>query len=163
MQGENKIIVKFGIYEFQEGCAHLMEKVLCEKTQLEADKYNADLIPYKIIFYIRDHLFSKCTNENLIAIMLAAMQHAAPHKLFIFLLTLGPDDIDKIRNIAREMVNSRLSDNKKRMLVLRKKGFNQREIAEIISSLTGKKLSHQAVSKAILSVREEFLLYDIRD
>lgn len=87
MQGENKIIVKFGIYEFQEGCAHLMEKVLCEKTQLEADKYNADLIPYKIIFYIRDHLFSKCTNENLIAIMLAAMQHAAPHKLFIFLLT----------------------------------------------------------------------------
>lgn len=78
-------------------------------------------------------------------------------------VSLGPDDIDKIRNIAREMVNSRLSDNKKRMLVLRKKGFNQREIAEIISSLTGKKLSHQAVSKAILSVREEFLLYDIRD
>ncbi|WP_272693533.1 transcriptional regulator [Providencia sp. PROV039] len=73
-------------------------------------------------------------------------------------ISLGPDDIDKIRNIAREMVNSRLSDNKKRMLVLRKKGFNQREIAEIISSLIGKKLSHQAVSKAIKSVCDKFQL-----
>ncbi|MDR2226332.1 MAG: hypothetical protein LBE52_10120 [Providencia sp.] len=73
-------------------------------------------------------------------------------------ISLGPDDIDKIRNIAREMVNSRLSDNKKRMLVLRKKGFNQREIAEIISSLSGKKLSHQAVSKAMQSVCKNFLL-----
>lgn len=73
-------------------------------------------------------------------------------------VSLGPDDIDKIRNIAREMVNSRLSDNKKRMLVLRKKGFNQREVAEIISSLTGEKLSHQAVSKAMQSVCKDFLL-----
>ncbi|WP_272664772.1 transcriptional regulator [Providencia sp. PROV174] len=73
-------------------------------------------------------------------------------------VSLGPDDIDKIRNIARKMVNSRLSDNKKRMLVLSKKGFNQREITEIISSLTGKKLSHQAVSKAIKSVCTVFQL-----
>lgn len=73
-------------------------------------------------------------------------------------VSLGPDDIDKIRNIARKMVNSRLSDNKKRMLVLSKKGFNQREITEIISSLTGKKLSHQAVSKAIKSVCTAFQL-----
>lgn len=73
-------------------------------------------------------------------------------------VSLGPDDIDKIRNIARKMVNSRLSDNKKRMLVLSKKGFNQREITEIISSLIGKKLSHQAVSKAIKSVCTVFQL-----
>ncbi|MGG4608748.1 hypothetical protein [Providencia sp. Me31A] len=73
-------------------------------------------------------------------------------------VSLGPDDIDKIRNITRKMVNSRLSDNKKRMLVLSKKGFNQREITEIISSLTGKKLSHQAVSKAIKSVCTVFQL-----
>ncbi|MCL0904889.1 hypothetical protein [Escherichia coli] len=40
--------------------------------------------------------------------------------------TLGADDIGKLRDIARHMVDSRLTDSKKRMLVLKKQGFNRK-------------------------------------
>jgi hypothetical protein len=41
-------------------------------------------------------------------------------------ITLGADDVGKLRDIARHMVDSRLTDSKKRMLVLKKQGFNQK-------------------------------------
>ncbi len=72
--------------------------------------------------------------------------------------TLGADDEGALRNIARRMVDSRLTDNKKRMLALRKQGLNQKEIAQKLTKLGGKKITHQAVSKALGTIRDEFLL-----
>ncbi|WP_417879399.1 hypothetical protein [Vibrio sp.] len=71
---------------------------------------------------------------------------------------LGADDEGALRNIARRMVNSRLTDNKKRMLALKKQGLNQKEISQKLTKLGGKKITHQAVSKALSSVGDEFLL-----
>lgn len=73
-------------------------------------------------------------------------------------VSLGPNDIDKIRNIARKMVDSRLTDNKKRMLALRMYGFSQYEIAQNMMKHIGKKMTHQAVSKALSTVSYEFRL-----
>lgn len=71
---------------------------------------------------------------------------------------ISSGDIDKIRNLARRMVDSRITDNKKRMLVLRQRGLSQKEIAQRLTELGGKNITHQAVSKALSSVRDEFLL-----
>ncbi|MGY3351950.1 hypothetical protein [Serratia marcescens] len=43
----------------------------------------------------------------------------------IMRLTLQPADEEKLRHLARRMVDSRLSDTKKKILVLRQLGFNQ--------------------------------------
>lgn len=71
---------------------------------------------------------------------------------------ISSGDIDKIRNIARRMVDSRITDNKKRMIVLRQLGLSQKKIAQKISEYTGQHITHQAVSKALSSIRDEFLL-----
>ncbi|BBV08826.1 TPA: transcriptional regulator [Providencia stuartii] len=73
-------------------------------------------------------------------------------------VSLGLNDIDKIRNIARKMVDSRLTDNKKRMLALKMYGFSQYEIAQNMMKHIGKKMTHQAVSKALSTVFSEFRL-----
>ncbi|MBE3665982.1 hypothetical protein BOO35_12905 [Vibrio navarrensis] len=71
---------------------------------------------------------------------------------------ISSGDIDKIRNIARRMVDSRITDNKKRMLVLKQRGLSQKKIAQELSEYTGQHIIHQTVSKALSSVRDEFLL-----
>lgn len=73
---------------------------------------------------------------------------------------LGPDDEGALRNIARRMVDSRLTDNKKRMLALINQGLSQKAVAQKLTELGGKKISHQAVSKALGTIRDEFLLPD---
>ncbi|EPD0895322.1 hypothetical protein ACR0HY_004583, partial [Escherichia coli H11] len=70
--------------------------------------------------------------------------------------TLGADDVGKLRDIARHMVDSRLTDSKKRMLVLKKQGFNQRHIADKLTEIEGRTISPQAVSKALKSVDSNF-------
>ncbi|HCG5114470.1 TPA: hypothetical protein NJZ05_002857 [Vibrio parahaemolyticus] len=74
--------------------------------------------------------------------------------------TLGAGDEGALRNIARRMVDSRLTDNKKRMLALKKQdqGLSQKAIAQKLTELGGKKITPQAVSKALGTVRDEFLL-----
>ncbi|THB83098.1 hypothetical protein E1N66_17460 [Pantoea allii] len=71
-------------------------------------------------------------------------------------ITLGVDDTGKLREIARHMVDSRLTDSKKRMLVLKKKGFNQRQIADKLTKIEGRTISPQAVSKALKSIDSNF-------
>lgn len=71
---------------------------------------------------------------------------------------ISSGDIDKIRNIARRMVDSRITDNKKRMLVLKQRKLSQKEIAQELSEYTGQHIIHQTVSKALSSVRDEFFL-----
>ncbi|MCM5798095.1 hypothetical protein M4D18_17795, partial [Klebsiella pneumoniae] len=66
------------------------------------------------------------------------------------------DDVGKLRDIARHMVDSRLTDSKKRMLVLKKQGFNQRQIADKLTEIEGRTISPQAVSKALKSVDSDF-------
>ena len=84
---------------------------------------------------------------------------------YFFLLMLGivssPADKNELRDLARRMVDSKLSDIKKKMVVLKKRGFNQTEIGNILKSPEGKPMTRQAVSKALATVRQEFLLCDV--
>lgn len=66
--------------------------------------------------------------------------------------TLQPADEDKIRNLARKLVNYRISDRKKQILMLLATGFKQAEIARRL------KVSRQAVSKALATIPDEFRL-----
>ena len=77
---------------------------------------------------------------------------------YILKNTLHPTDESELRNIARRMVDSKLSDNKKKILVLQKSGLNQTEIANRLQGGTQKLLSRQTVSRLLASVRKEFKL-----
>ncbi|HCT8200184.1 TPA: LuxR family transcriptional regulator [Klebsiella pneumoniae] len=70
--------------------------------------------------------------------------------------TFTPADISEIRNIARRMTDSKLSDIKKKILALKHQGLNQSEIAAILTKIHRISMTRQAVSKALVSVREEF-------
>lgn len=67
-------------------------------------------------------------------------------------------DIGELRNIARLMTDSKLSDSKKIILALKKQGFNQSEIGKILASDYHLPMTRQAVSKALNSVRKEFYI-----
>ncbi len=73
-------------------------------------------------------------------------------------LTLQPADEAELRNLARRMVDSKLSDTKKKMLVLQKSGSNQSEIGQRILNSEQQPMTRQAVSKALATVRKEFRL-----
>lgn len=62
---------------------------------------------------------------------------------------LGADDEGKLRDIARHMVDSRLTDRKKQILVLKKQGLNQTQISKRLTKLEGRTISPQAVSRAL--------------
>ncbi|HDU8445764.1 TPA: LuxR family transcriptional regulator [Proteus mirabilis] len=79
---------------------------------------------------------------------------------YMFDSPLDPTNVAELRDLARRMVDSRLTDHKKRMLVLRKQGLSNQQIGIKLGEITNKSLSNQAVSKAILSVREEFHLLE---
>ncbi|MEA9606013.1 LuxR family transcriptional regulator [Xanthomonas campestris pv. plantaginis] len=63
--------------------------------------------------------------------------------------TLQPADLTELRNLARLMVDSKLSDTKKKILLLQYSGLNQSEIAEQLSSNDQRPLTRQAVSKTL--------------
>lgn len=69
---------------------------------------------------------------------------------------LGADDEGKLRDIARHMVDSRLIDRKKQILVL-KQGLNQTQISERLTELEGKTISPQTISKALKSLENNFI------
>ncbi|WP_285422458.1 LuxR family transcriptional regulator [Pseudomonas sp. efr-133-TYG-103a] len=66
--------------------------------------------------------------------------------------TLHAADEAELRNLARQMADSKLSDRKKQMLMLLQLDFNQSEIARRLG------IERQAVSKAIASIPEVFRL-----
>lgn len=66
--------------------------------------------------------------------------------------TLQPADKAELRNQTRLMVDSKLSDRKKQMLMLQWSGFNQSEIARKLG------IERQAVSKALASIPAMFHL-----
>lgn len=66
--------------------------------------------------------------------------------------TLQPADKAELRNQARFMVDSKLSDRKKQMLMLQRVGLNQSEIARKLG------IERQAVSKALASIPAMFRL-----
>ncbi|MDN4384986.1 LuxR family transcriptional regulator [Citrobacter portucalensis] len=77
---------------------------------------------------------------------------------WILAQTLTPADIGELRNIARLMTDSKLSDTKKKLLSLKKQGFNQSELAKILTRNYLLPMTRQAVSKALNSVRKEFYI-----
>lgn len=66
--------------------------------------------------------------------------------------TLQPGDKAELRNQARLMVDSKLSDRKKQMLMLQRSGLNQSEIARKLG------IERQAVSKALAAIPAMFRL-----
>lgn len=66
--------------------------------------------------------------------------------------TVQPADKAELRNQARLMADSKLSDRKKQMLELHYSGFNQSEIARRLS------IGRQSVSKALTAIPEVFHL-----
>ena len=66
--------------------------------------------------------------------------------------TLQPADKAELRNQARLMVDSKLSDRKKQMLMLKRSGLNQSEIARKLG------IERQAVSKALAAIPAMFRL-----
>lgn len=72
--------------------------------------------------------------------------------------TLQPADKAELRNLARRMVDSKLSDTKKKMLVLKRSGLSQTEIGKRILNSKQQPMTRQAVSKALGSIRKEFYL-----
>ncbi len=71
---------------------------------------------------------------------------------------LTPVDTGELRNIARLMTDSKLSDTKKIILSLKKQGFNQSDIGKILALNYHLPMTRQAVSKALNSVRKEFYI-----
>lgn len=78
-----------------------------------------------------------------------------------YLLRKGilPADKAVLRNLARLMVDKKLSDAKKKLLVLLHSGFNQSEIATKLQGNGQQPLTRQAVSKALASIPE---IFDLR-
>ena len=59
----------------------------------------------------------------------------------------------------REDINKlKLSDTKKRTLTLKQLGFNQAEIGLRILNTKQQPMTRQAISKALATIRKEFLL-----
>ena len=73
-------------------------------------------------------------------------------------LTLQPADRAELRNLARRMVGSKLSDAKKKMLVLRGSGLSQTQIGQRIKNDKQQPITRQAVSKALANIPKEFLI-----
>lgn len=72
--------------------------------------------------------------------------------------TLQPADKAELRNLARLIVDSKLSDAKKRILVLQHSGLNQSEIARKLPGSEQQPPTRQAVSKALASIPAIFHL-----
>lgn len=66
--------------------------------------------------------------------------------------TMQPADKAELRNLARLMIDLKLSDRKKQILMLQYSGFNQSEISRRLG------IGRQAVSKALASTPETFHL-----
>ena len=71
---------------------------------------------------------------------------------YVFGTTLQPADKAELRDIARLMVDSKLSDRKKQILMLQRLDLNQSEIARKLG------IERQAVSKAVASIPKIFRL-----
>lgn len=69
-----------------------------------------------------------------------------------------PADLGELRNIARRMVDSKISDAKKKIILLIYQGFNQSEVSQILTKKYHYPITRQAVSKALASVRKEFYI-----
>jgi hypothetical protein len=72
--------------------------------------------------------------------------------------TFTPADIFEIRNIAPRMTDYKLSDVNKKILALKHQGLNQSEIADILTKIHRISMTRQAVSKGLVSLREEFYI-----
>lgn len=75
---------------------------------------------------------------------------------WILAQTLTPADIGELRNIAQRMAESKFSDTKKRIIILKHPCFNQSEIALLLTNQYHIPMTRQAVSKALACVRNEF-------
>ncbi|QXC39822.1 hypothetical protein V3429_06415 [Aeromonas jandaei] len=104
----------FGIGEFYESCAHILEEYFCKKINFHNKIFEANSIPYKTGESIANNIAPNCSNLRLIILMLTALQHSSPHQMFIFLMfSYGKEQCDDevIKEICEKHVEELISIN----------------------------------------------------
>lgn len=105
-----------------------------------------------------DRLNQQCANRSRILAMSGDKLIGSFFYQLMLHLTLQPADKAELRDLARRMVDSKLSDAKKKMLVLRGSGLSQTQIGQRIQNDKQQPITRQAVSKALANIPKEFLL-----
>ena len=67
-------------------------------------------------------------------------------------------DISQLRHMARRIVDHRLTDRKKRILSLKRRKLNNKQVAEELTKFEGHKISRQAVSKVLETLSKELMI-----
>ncbi|CAM7492961.1 hypothetical protein WDR94_001412 [Citrobacter amalonaticus] len=107
--------LSFGIGEFYESCAEILERFFCRKIKLYDNFFESNSIPYKIGESIAKKFYPECSDYCLIVLMLTALQHASPHQIFIFLVhAYGVLKLDEktVREQCKDHVETLIKINK---------------------------------------------------
>lgn len=105
----------FGIGEFYESCADVLERLFCEKINYSDDFSIADSIPYKTGESIVKFFNPQCSDYRLLILLLTSMQHSYPHQMFVMLSSLfnNPEIPDQIvREVCEEHARIFINSNK---------------------------------------------------
>jgi len=101
--------LQFGIGEFYESCADVLERFFCMKIKIDDNDFESNSIPYRIGESIAKEIYPECSDFRLIILLLTALQHASPHQMFIFLIhTYGKNFVDD--EFVREECNKHVKD-----------------------------------------------------
>ncbi|WP_194761737.1 hypothetical protein [Pantoea ananatis] len=105
----------FGIGEFYESCADVLERFFCTKINHSDLFSDADSVPYKTGESIAKFFNPKCSDYRLIILLLTSMQHSSPHQMFIMLSSIfSPSETSDeiVKNLCEEQARSLILLNK---------------------------------------------------
>lgn len=112
----------FGIGEFYESCADVLERFFCNKINHSDLFSDADTVPYKTGESIAKFFNPQCSDYRLIILLLTSMQHSSPHQMFILLSLIfsNSETSDEIvRNLCEEQARSLINMNKEWIVLTR--------------------------------------------
>ncbi|MBL5906142.1 hypothetical protein [Serratia fonticola] len=107
---ENRYEIKFGMYEFLESAAYELEKYYRLQIGMRNPDSDTISIPYKLAQSLRHVHAPFLSDEQLIKVILTAMQHIAPHSAFIFIL-------QELKKIKTKNIDIILEHNIKSLIV----------------------------------------------
>lgn len=113
----------FGIGEFYESCADVLERFFCTKINHFDFFSDADSVPYKTGESIAKFFNPQCSDYRLIILLLTSMQHSSPHQIFILLsLVFRNSDISDeiVRDVCEKQARNLININKKWIALTRK-------------------------------------------
>jgi len=77
------VLINFGINEFFESSAYVIERLFREKVGLPDERGRVPSVPYKIAEAIARYFDPCCSDSRLVMMLLTAMLHASPHQAFV--------------------------------------------------------------------------------